>query len=726
MQNCDRFVDVVVEGAREHVRSFEAQLLADLPKVALVNHLESKWIEPSHAPRFEIRPSPAQFTATAAGNIPIPADLRPCKACLDEFFNPADRRHLYPFIACTHCGPRSSILRNLPYDRANTAMAAYPMCEACLAEYENPNSRRFHAENCACPACGPQIEHLRADGTEVSFASPQAHIATIVERLRAGQILAVKGVGGFQLVVDATNAVTIARLRDRKRRPHKAMAVMARNLDLLTLSAADREVIASPLGPIAIVGQRLPIAHEAISPNTADVGVFLPSSPLHYWLFGEGVVEQPLDFLVVTSGNTHGEPLCVSLADAQSNLGGIADAFVTHERAIERPIDDGVIDLRCAPVPLRSGRGCPPTKIELRTTVPALAAFGGDLKNAFALAADNWVFPSEHIGDLMEAQTYRRLEQVFRKTCGLCGIDPRVIVVDAHPGYVSSTFGRSLASARGLRLIEVQHHLAHVASVMADLQVDRAVGLSFDGSGYGLDGALWGGECLVVDLNEAHWSHAGGFSFSGLPGGDEAVLDPGRQAFYRLWALGAEVPPWLRRRGLERLVASAMPIPRTSSVGRLFDAVAALLIPTLERITYEGQAAILLEQLASRSSVNAVSYELIWREGRIDGDAIFGAVNSERLRGGRAENIAARFHRTIANAGAILAEGAAGKANLDQVVLSGGVMQNRLVRGWLEEDLRARKLTPLVPRRTAFNDAGLALGQAAWAASMLAREATNA
>jgi len=707
-------VMIVVEGPSAAVFAFEAALRDGLAPAARVERVHVEVIVPTGATAFTIDDS----VAGSGGGIPIPPDLRPCAACQAELADAADRRFGDPFISCAHCGPRWSILRALPFDRAATTMAPFVRCGACEAEYADPASRRFHAQTFACPACGPRLRLLRPDGTAIAADATAATIEATRAMLRHGAIVALQGVGGFQLVCDADDAAAVARLRQRKGRPRKALALMTRD------DGAD-----DPQGPITL---RAGAAPPGVAPDVAAVGVMPPSSPLHLCLLQTSGADPPPERLVVTSGNAHGAPLLTDPALALQALGEVADAFVVHDRAIARPVDDAVVDARDdgPPLPLRLGRGCPGPRIALGADGPPTFAAGGDLAAAFALALGRDAFVSDHVGDLHHAGCVERYQRAVEHTFALRRFAPALVAVDAHPGYDSARLGRAVAAAHRAAVVVVQHHVAHVASVIADHGIGQAIGLAFDGAGHGPDGTSWGGEALLVDLEGGTWRRMGGFSASPLPGGDAAVRVPTRQTWARCAARGLAPPPWARHPELEayfgRGAAAPLAVARSRSVGRLFDAVAGLLLPDLGAIGYSGEAALRLERLAHGEAQDLPPFDLPWAGDDIDGDAVFAAVHAAVAAGAAPSLAAARFHATIVAAGAALADRAVAASGLRVVALSGGAMANLRLRQGLRLALASRGLLPLLPRRVPPGDGGLALGQLAWARATAARGGADA
>lgn len=723
VRNVGRGVEALLEGPAAAMEALLPALAAALRPPAEIARVATEEAAPTGRQGVHILASAAAEGAGKAGDagpLPTPPDLRPCAACSAEFSDLASRHHLDPFISCTRCGPRASILLTLPLDRAATTMAAFPRCDDCADAYADADDRRFHAQTCCCPACGPRLRLVDASGAPLCEPTPAVLIAAVHARLRAGEVLAVKGVGGVQLVVDAENPAAVRRLRDRKLRPRQALALMH-----------DRDDD-DPLGPIAIT-ERGPehagIAAE-VAPDALGLGVMPASSPLHRWLFGAGVVREPLRWLVATSGNVHGEPLVTDDADALRELAGVADAFLLHDRAIARPLDDGIVDARGPgpPLPLRLGRGLPGPTVALPHDGPDAIALGGDHAAAFALAVGAEALVGSHVGDLFTAGAVLRLRGAIDDALRLHRAVPRLVVVDAHPGYQSAQIGRALAADWGVPVLSVQHHLAHAASVLTDHGIRRGAALGFDGTGWGPDGTSWGGEAIWLDLDAAHWERVGGHTASPLPGGDAAVRQPSRQTWARCRARGLPPPPWAAHPELEAAFGPGAPLaaamPRSRSVGRLFDAVAGLLLQDLGRIGYDAEAAVRLEHLAGTQP--AAPYPLAWQREDVDGDALFAAVYADWRGGAPAATVAARFHATVAAAAVALAERAAAASSTDVVALAGGVWQNQRLRRAVVEALTDRGLRPLLPRRVPVGDGGLCLGQLAWARAALPRGGDDA
>ena len=670
-------VIVEAEGQPRELDRFMEALRHEAPALASVESLTAAPQQPRGDREFVIAESPI-----GAGGALIPPDVATCPDCLRELLDPADRRHRYPFINCTQCGPRFTIVRAAPYDRANTTMAAFEMCADCRREYQDPADRRFHAEPIACPACGPRL----------SMPPEEA-----VELLRGGGILAVKGLGGYHLACNATSQDAVTRLRQRKHREEKPFALMSSApTQLVDLSPAESELLASPARPIVLARRRqgAPVA-EAVAPGSPWLGVMLPYTPLHHLLahdFGGP--------LVMTSGNRSDEPIAFEDQEAHQRLAGIADAFLAHDRPIHRRCEDSVLR---GEFPLRRSRGHAPAALPLPLTAGhPLLATGAELKSTFSLVRGNHAFMSPHLGDMDSEAAYRAFLTDVELYKDMLAVEPELLACDMHPDYLSSNWAR----AQDAELIEVQHHHAHAAGCLAEHgEQGPALALVFDGTGYGPDGTLWGGELLRCDLNA--YERLAHLEPIALPGGEAAIRQPWRCAAAYLEAANRPVP--FERWSLVRESLKLDP-PRSSGMGRLFDAVAALL-GVREQVSYEGQAAIELEQLAG--AVAAKPYPCRISQRTLLGRDLVRAAHDDLEAGRPRTEIAAAFHEGVA---AISAEACARAAEPRRVVLSGGSFQNlRLLRS-VRRRLERLGFQVLSHRRVPPNDGGISYGQAAIAA----------
>ncbi|MER6071685.1 carbamoyltransferase HypF [Streptomyces sp. NPDC001817] len=723
-------VIVEVEGPADEVGRFCAALAEQPPPLATVNGIAGEDLPATG----DTEPFTIRSTDRAGGRTQLPPDTATCADCLRELADPADRRHRHPFITCTHCGPRFTIATAMPYDRAATTMAGFPMCPSCAHEYGDPADRRFHAQPVACPDCGPRLTLVPALGGLRPARDAHA-LATARALLAAGRILAVKGVGGYHLACDATDERAVAALRDRKERGAKAFAVMCADLAtaerIAVLSAAERAALTGARRPIVLLRRRtapdaLRLAAQ-VCPGSPHVGVMLPYTPVHTLLFGLPGDPPGPPVLVMTSGNRSGEPIVTDDAEALTRLAGLADAWLAHDRPIASPCDDSLLRVRADGTEqvLRRSRGYVPRPVRLPVPVRPTLAVGGDLKNVLCLGEGDHAWFGPHIGDMGELATLEAAERAERHLTRLTGVTPALVAADRHPGYHSTRRARRRAAppAYGsLRL--VQHHHAHIASAMAEHGLDGTtpvIGVAFDGTGYGDDGTVWGGEVLLADYTGyrrfAHLSPAP------LPGGDAGVANPCRLALARLWAAGLDWAPDLPsvaacsdmeltmlKRQLDRQVAC---VP-TSSMGRLFDAVSSL-VGSCHRAGYEAQAAMELEAAAAQAwHADAGAYPFAVTGAGVltcDPAPMLGALLADQRRGTPAPVLAARFHRGVARAVAELCRRARAASGPAVAALTGGVFAN----GLLEEEctaLLARDgFTVLRHGEVPPNDGGLALGQ---------------
>ncbi len=712
-----------VEGSPESVQRFLARLESEAPPLAVLERVLAEDRAPTGDRGFAILESPAGGVPDA----PVTPDTATCADCLRELFDPADRRFRYPFINCTNCGPRFTIVRGVPYDRPLTTMASFTMCGLCRAEYEDPGDRRFHAQPNACADCGPALALL---GDERRGADP---IAAAAAALAEGAIVAIKGIGGYHLACRADDERAVAALRARKHREDKPFALMAPSLAaaqlLVALDARGRELLVSPARPIVLAPRldRAAVAHS-VAPGAPELGVMLPYSPLHHVLLAD-----LYRTLVLTSGNVSDEPIAYRDEDALERLKDIADLFLVHDRPIHTRTDDSVV--RALPgrrTVLRRSRGYVPGTLSLPSdgTPRPLLACGAELKNTFCLAKGTRAWISHHIGDLENYETLRSFVEGIEHFGALFAVEPEVVAHDLHPEYLSTKYA---LEQDGVELIGVQHHHAHLAACLAEhVEVDPArpaVGAIFDGTGYGLDGTVWGGELLVGDISS--FRRMGTLVSVPLPGGARAIKQPWRMACAWLSAVyerapdlpasmagGVDPRAWAQVR---RLIGTGTASPATTSMGRLFDAVAAL-IGIRTEVNYEGQAAIELEAACDPSERGTYSIPVSQEADLliIDPREAVGRVAAD-VRAGRSPGaIARRFHRAIAGATVEACVTLADAHATDVVVLSGGVFQNRLLLESVADGLHAGGLRVLVPERLPVNDGGIAYGQAAVAAAQLA------
>jgi hydrogenase maturation protein HypF len=718
-------VFISVEGPEGLVTEFEGRLFGESPPLAIIRSIEGRGEVPEREQGFRIVESPGGGPSRTC----ISPDIAVCGDCLGELHDPADRRYRYPFINCTNCGPRFTITRRVPYDRPNTTMAGFPLCPACVAEYGDPRDRRFHAQPVACPGCGPRIwfeDHgLVTQGTDSALAAAQRALAQ-------GAIVAIKGLGGFHLACDATSDAAVQRLRELKHRPHKPFAVMVPNvvgaIRFAQVDQDERRLIESPQRPIvllrALVGTAL---SDRVAPENTRIGLLLPYTPVHHLLF-ERIpdVEAPIpEALVMTSGNLTDEPICFDDEDAQQRLGDIADYWLLHNRPIHVPCDDSVVQISDGrELPIRRSRGYAPLPVGLSFQAPAVLATGGELKNTFCLASGTEAFLSQHIGDMGSVETWSAFERSVGQLEEIYEIAPVVIAADAHPGYQIRRWAEE-HSALDMHL--VQHHHAHVASVMAEHGVpleQPVIGFAFDGTGYGDDGTIWGGEVLIASYGA--FERAGHLKAVPLPGGDSAIRHPARVALSHLWSAGI---PWnadlapvratteAERRVLARQLERGVCCVPTSSMGRLFDAVSSIL-DVCQVTSYEAQAAIELEWKAGPVE-QARPYVFAVDAGVIDPAPVLRDLIADQRAGVSLAASAAGFHLAVAQMVALEAMDLRHRTGIETVALSGGVFQNTKLLELTEQALVPLGFRVLTHRVVPPNDGGLALGQAAVAAAQV-------
>ncbi len=719
---------IEVEGSPALVDRFLVRVGAEAPPLAVVERVAIEECAASGDVAFTIRES----IPSAVPDAPVAPDTATCEDCLRELSDPADRRFRYPFINCTNCGPRFTIVRGVPYDRPLTTMALFTMCGACRAEYEDPADRRFHAQPNACPVCGPSLQLLGAEGDPIA-GDP---LDTVAAALVAGAIVAIKGIGGYHLACRADDELAVAGLRARKHREDKPFALMTPSAalaeSLVSLSPPARELLTSPERPIVLAPRRpgAPVA-DSVAPDAPELGVMLPYSPLHHVLLSDAG-----ETLVMTSANVSDEPIAYRDEDALERLRGIADVFLVHDRPIQTRTDDSVLRVvdaldRPRRAFLRRSRGYVPAALALpgAGTPRPLLACGAELKNTFCLAKGPRAWVSHHIGDLENYETLRSFAEGIEHFGALFAVEPEIVVHDLHPEYLSTKYA---LERDGVELVGVQHHHAHMAACLAEHgETGPALGAIFDGTGYGLDGTVWGGELLLGDL--CSFRRVGSLLPVALPGGERAIRQPWRMACSWLAATGngegepelpASLAPSVEPRAwsqVHRLIETGTAAPATTSVGRLFDAVAAL-VGIRSQINYEGQAAVELE--AACAPGERGSYPVALTGGPdaplvIDPRETIRAVAADVRAGAPAGVIARRFHRAIALATVQACTTLAAAHGTEVVVLSGGVFQSRLLLESVWGALAAAGLRVLVPERLPVNDGGIAYGQAAVAAARL-------
>ncbi len=710
---------IEIEGAATDIDDFLDGLAHRAPPLAVIESVETHDIPAVGGTGFQI----ADTTRSGGGRTLASPDVAMCADCAAEQRDPVNRRYRHAFVNCTNCGPRYTIIASLPYDRASTTMADFAMCADCDREYRDPADRRFHAQPVCCPNCGPTLRYRATDGT-LTHGESALHQARAL--LRGGGVLAVKGIGGYHLACDATDEHAVADLRTRKRRGDKPFAVMVPDLSgahrIASVDDASARLLNGPQRPIVLV-PRLPDAPVAtsVAPCNPDLGVMLAYTPLHTMLFGLPNDEPGPAVLVMTSGNLGGEPICYADDDALQRLSHLADGWLMHDRAILVPCDDSVVRVVDeVELPIRRSRGYAPLPVALPVAVPPTLAVGGDLKNTFAVADQKYAWLSQHIGDMDDMATLSAFDSAERQLESLTGVAPEILVADSHPGYRSTAWARRHADGRPVRF--VQHHHAHIAAVMAENGLDGSapvLGFAFDGTGYGSDGAIWGGEVMLADYKG--YQRLAHLKYVPLAGGDVSVLRPYRMALSHLWAAGlgwdddlapVRACPADERAILLRQLETGLGCAPTSSMGRLFDAVSAL-ADVRQVVAYEAQAAIELEGMSRDCDCGATAYSFAIDHDRpcavIDPGPVLAAVVRDVRAGVPAAVIGARFHRAVA---ALVVDLAAAAAPGDHpVALSGGVFQNALLLGLVTNDLRDRGFHVISHRLVPPNDGGIALGQ---------------
>ncbi|MET4612521.1 hydrogenase maturation protein HypF [Rhodococcus sp. PvR044] len=732
--NDDASVFIEAEGPAAALAEFERRIRAEAPPIAVIVDLAAEALAPQGERSFRI----AESRHVPGSRTLISPDVATCEDCLRELRDPADRRYRHPFINCTNCGPRLTVITDLPYDRPATTLAPFAMCPRCLREYGTVEDRRYHAQPISCHDCGPRI-FLERDG--VRTVGDDEVLGGVQRALNDGLIVAIKGLGGFHLVCDATQPGAVRRLRIRKRRPAKPFAVMAADTAtaerIVEVSDAEQRLLGHPARPIVLLRTRRPgpVADE-VAPGLDELGVMLPYTPLHHLLFSPAPGSPPDEHprvLVMTSGNTSGEPLCFDNDDARARLAGIADLFLMHDRDIAVPCEDSVLAVsEDREVPIRRSRGYAPLPILLPSPGPVVLAVGAEVKNTFCLTRQDLAFCSAHLGDMGTLESRRAFETSVRQLTTMHRAAPALIVADDHPGYSTMQWAARYAGANEIELRTVQHHHAHVASLLAEHgRLDsRVLGVAFDGTGYGCDATVWGGELLLVGPDILTTERSGHLQSFWLPGGDAAVRNPARVALSLLHEAGIgevdDLPCTRALAAAERLLvasqlSSGAGAVRTTSVGRLFDGVSSLL-GVCHRVSYEAQAAIELEALA-RQAGRPAPLTMAIDGGQLRLDALLTGLVAGLRRGESAASLALGFHHALATATAALALRIADRTGTGTVGLTGGVFQNRLLLSLLRTRLQGNGVEVLTHQRVPANDGGLSLGQAVLGLAFLERAA---
>ena len=730
--NDTKGVTIELQGQEEKIAEFLARLQSDdkppLAEIKSCNAVDIPVIRDKD--RFVIETSDAQGSALSQ----VTADIATCQDCLDELADKQDFRYGYPFINCTNCGPRYSIIKTIPYDRPNTTMSVFKMCGKCAAQYTDVTDRRFHAQPVACPSCGPKIWLTDNKGKTIETQTDSV-IAETARLLRAGKIVAIKGIGGFHLAVDALNDQAVQRLRQRKRRDHKPFAMMTDSIEKIKehaeVSVLAEKLLKRPQSPIVLLPKK---KNSAIASSVASgvntFGFMLCYAPLHYLLFAQGI-----DVLVMTSGNISDEPLICKNEKALERLGCVADAFLMHDREIYRQVDDSIVHfVDEQAVLLRRARGYVPTPIFMQeSSQQNIFAAGADLKNSFCFAKQNQLICSEHIGDLEDAEVYHHYIDSVEHLRKLFEVEPKVVVCDFHPGYLSTRYAQSLS---GVKVVQVQHHWAHIASVLVEHGLDGPViGIACDGTGYGTDGTIWGCECMIASLEK--FERFGHLAYYDLAGADKASKEAIRPLLALLkkaygddfklsefrWLLERIEPDASKQQVILGQIEKGINSVETSSLGRVFDAVAAMLgLGSYNH--FDAQLPMALEAIATGNIEEYYDYELIRTDNKplqLDLGKMVRQLTADIQKGQAAEVISAKFHNTIAIALLAMAKQARESTKLNTVALSGGVFCNRYLTNRLIKLLRKNGFRVLFNREIPANDGGISIGQAAIAAKLVAR-----
>jgi hydrogenase maturation protein HypF len=719
--NTSEDVKIEVQGDSHDLENFISELQHNAPPLAHIENISVTHHPPADYTKFQIRDSVAEEGKYQL----VSPDIATCKPCLGEVFNPADRRYHYPFTNCTNCGPRFTIIEDIPYDRPKTTMRSFTMCPDCQAEYDNPLDRRFHAQPNACPKCGPKLELLDAKGTHFEATDV---VATACRLLKEGKIIAIKGLGGFLLACDATNGKAVHLLRGRKRRPFKPLAVMVADINearkYCQVSEAEEKLLTSHQSPIVLL-QWKPESTicQAVAPNLKYLGLMLPYTPLHHLFLKESRIP-----LVMTSGNISEEPICKDNDEAAKRLSGIADFFLVHNRDIYARYDDSVTVVERGDVQLtRRARGYAPFPIHLTFKAKQVLGCGAEEKNTFCLTKDNYAFVSQHIGDMENLETMEHFENTLALYKKLFRIEPEIVAYDFHPEYLSTKYALELEQSGHVKPVPVQHHHAHIVSCMADNKIESPViGVALDGTGYGSDGRIWGGEFLVADYKG--FQRLGHLEYLPLPGGAAAIKKPYRTAIgYLIKLLGDKsLSPKLaflkqvdsvEIELIKRQLQAGLNSPLNSSMGRLFDAVSSL-IGIRREIDYEGQAAVELEMAAydgtGKAGDKAYPYSIVENDGVkiIQLKELFSAIIEDLSQSVSKADISIKFHNTVARMIFDMCRFISEKTGINQVALSGGVFQNRLLIRKIVPLLESAGFSVLVHKQVPCNDGGISLGQA--------------
>src|SRR5664280_1005286 len=721
VQNRPDGVLVEVQGTASAIESFYSSVAKELPPLANITSVESSEIAVTGDTEFKIIVSEKE----GQGDVHIAPDSAVCADCLKELFDPVDRRFRYPFINCTNCGPRLPIINDIPYDLVHTSMACFPLCPKCRAEYENPANRRFHAEPNACPVCGPKLELRDAEGKIIACDDP---LGKAIELISAGNVLAIKGLGGFHLCVDATSDEAVKKLRSRKYREEKPLAIMVRDIEqamqIAEVNDEEKALLSSVQRPIVLLKKKKnALISTFVAPSVPNLGIMLPYTPLHYLL-----LENKYPALIMTSANQVDEPICISNRDAQRRLEGIADYFLVHNRDILVRCDDSIAFVTGGkPQMMRRSRGYVPRPLILKESFPAVLALGPQLKTTQCILKENFAFLSPHIGDMETPQARDYFVESVALMKRITQSDPQIIACDYHPAYYSTQVAQEL---KEVRVIHVQHHHAHIVSCMAENQIDGdVIGLAMDGTGYGLDGNAWGGEFLIASVTQVQ--RFGHLQYFVLPGGEKAMHEPWRigvnllkQAYGKSWPEIASrlklTPDQTNFELLDKIIETRLNSPLSSGMGRLFDGVAAIM--NLRRnVSFEGQAAMELEAKAELAG-ETLPFEILHNLDDsyiLDMSSAIRAIVENIFSGKSVEEIASAFHSTLTAAFEAMSVEMRKLTGINRVALSGGCFQNRILLEGTVTELKKKDFEVYYHSQIPANDGGVSLGQAVIAASMV-------
>jgi hydrogenase maturation protein HypF len=736
VNNSSAGVTIEIEGMPETVDEFQQLLRNEAPPLATIENISSEQLPPNGFTQFEIRASQVEPDAYQ----PISPDISICEDCLRELYDTDDRRYRYPFINCTNCGPRFTIIKDIPYDRPTTTMAPFEMCPECTREYHDPLDRRFHAQPVACPVCGPKVWIMKIrDGIPVNTElTGDEAVVEAIEMLRQGKTVAIKGLGGFHLACDATNNEAVATLRIRKGRVDKPFALMMKDIKTIEqyceVSLEERALLESRQRPIVLLwdrGEQPPVIADSVAPHQYTLGVMLPYTPLHYLLFAD-TDSVPL---VMTSGNFSEEPIATGNDEAIHQLAPLADAFLLNDRDIHIRTDDSVVRVfQNTELPLRRSRGYAPYPVHLPFSVRNILAVGAELKNTFCLTREQHAFLSHHIGDMENLETMQSFEMGIQHFETLFRVKPEILAYDEHPNYMATRYALARAEEESLAAIGVQHHHSHIAACMAEngcSDEEEVIGVAFDGTGYGSDGAIWGGEFLICDFRMYH--RAAHLDYIALPGGDAGTRKPARVAFAHL--LKADIPldndlaplsklSEIEQGVLEKQINNNFNSPPTSSMGRLFDAVSSI-AGVRHEINYEGQAAIELEAIADPDENSGYQFDIRLEDDRpylIDSVPLIHSVVNDIRSGLHPGVISARFHNGVANLIYEVCLSLRKQYGVNKVALSGGVFQNVTLLARSVKLLESADFCAYTHHLVPPNDGGLALGQAMVAQFVYSRQ----